>query len=378
MELELMNFRRNLHAHPELSGQEKETQRRIKEKLSQHGIQPTQDVGQFGTLYTFRFGDGPHLLVRVDIDALAIREVNDFEHRSTYDGISHKCGHDGHATIGVGLALKLQEEPLVSGTVSVLFQPSEENGEGARGILDDPSFDVHAFDAAVALHNIPGAPHHQVLWKYKNFTPAVQSLIIRLKGRTAHAAQPLTGENPTYAISEIVQEALRLEETDEKHPNYRLITPVYTEIGSKDYGNSAGYGEIHFTIRSWLQKDMEAATEAIIQSASNIATQHRLAMDTEILAVFAANQNAKEVVDAVRKAAGALDLDDHERSEPFPWGEDFGLFTQHIPGAMFGLGSGVNTPALHNPDYDYPDDITLTGVNLFYEIAKDFCVKNPV
>ncbi|MEQ9186414.1 MAG: amidohydrolase [Cryomorphaceae bacterium] len=375
MDTTLKDFRRVLHAHPELSGHERETQKRIKAILASHGITDASDVGRFGTLYTFHFGDGPHLLVRVDIDALPIQETNDFSHRSVSEGISHKCGHDGHATIGVGLAIQLHTQPLLSGTVSVLFQPSEENGEGAQGVLNDAKFDADEYDYVVALHNIPGVALHNVLWRRGNFTPAVQSLVLRLQGKTSHAAEPLKGKNPTYAIAEMIGEALRLEETDEKHPSYRLITPVYSTIGSVDYGISAGYGEIHFTIRSWHQADMDRATEEFMVEVKRIAAHHSLELSTEIVAVFASNQNHDDVIDAIIASSDSLGLTLEEKSEPFPWGEDFGLFTQCIPGAMFGLGSGVNTAALHNPDYDYPDELTTTGVNLFYEISKTICTR---
>jgi metal-dependent amidase/aminoacylase/carboxypeptidase family protein len=195
-------------------------------------------------------------------------------------------------------------------------------------------------------------------------------LIIKLTGKTAHAAQPLTGHNPSYAIAEITQWALENEQTDEKHPNYHLITPVFTEIGSRDYGISAGYGEVHFTIRSWEQSKMESVTEAFLTKVKSIAAAHKLELAHEFTAVFAANHNNHFVVDQILQSAKDLGLNHSEKAEPFPWGEDFGLFTQTIPGAMFGLGSGENTPALHNPDYDYPDEITETGINLFYAIAQ--------
>lgn len=367
----LKDFRRDLHAHPKVSGDEQETQWRIQTFLKSQGLEQFGEVGKFGTLYRFDFGPGPHILVRVDIDALAIQEVNDFPHRSVYDGFSHKCGHDGHTAIGAGLVISLHQFPLNKGKVTVLFQPAEENGEGARGILDDPAFNIDEYDYTVALHNIPGEPMHQMLWKYDGFTPAVQSLTIRLDGRTAHAAQPLTGENPSYAIAEIIAKAKSIEQTDEKHPDYRLITPIYTHIGSQDYGISAGHGEVHLTIRSWTQEDMEFTTAEFLDEVKSIAEAHKLKVTTSFLAVFAANKNHPTVVDAVKRSASALGISTQQKTEPFPWGEDFGLFTQHIPGAMFGLGSGVDTPALHNPDYDYPDEITETGVNLFLGAVKE-------
>lgn len=366
----LVEARRTLHSKPELSGQEQETQAFIQSFLEQRIGRQGRSVGQYGVLLDFDFGDGPSILVRVDIDALPIEEINTFDHKSTKAGVSHKCGHDGHTTIGLGLAERLHEEALSGGKVSILFQPAEEIGEGAKGVLADDSFDVSSYDHAIALHNIPGAPMHQLLYKTESFTPAVHSLIVKLQGKTSHAAEPLKGNNPSYAIADIIAFAKANEQTDEEHTDYHLLTPVHVMIGSQDYGISAGYGEIHFTIRSWTQETMEAATERLKAYINERASEDQLGVTYEITAVFAANKNDEGVVAHIRKAGEILGLSMKEKSEPFPWGEDFGLFTQHIPGAMLGLGSGEDTPALHNPDYDYPDEITATGVALFYETVK--------
>lgn len=371
--MNLRLFRQTLHKYPELSGSERNTATRIQAALQDIGAKSVIEIGKHGTLCTFHFGGGPHLLVRVDIDALPITEINDFDHKSTVEGISHKCGHDGHATIGVGLAQKLVKMPLEAGSVSILFQPAEEIGEGAKGILNDPRFDVKVYDFAVALHNIPGRPLHEILCKEKGFTPAVQSLIIKLNGKTSHAAEPLKGTNPGYAIAEILALSKSMQQTDEQHPDYNLITPVYSSLGSRDYGISAGYGEVHFTIRSWTQNRMEEVFETFKAKASKVAASHNLKFQAEVCAVFAANQNDPHLVNHVMHAAKNLGLTYKEKAEPFPWGEDFGLFTQHIRGAMFGLGAGTDTPALHNPDYDFPDEITATGVEMFYAIAKSVC-----
>lgn len=369
--LKLTDFRKALHQHPELSGYEVETQQRIKNFIRQQTDIDGEEIGKFGLRYAFRFGEGKKVLVRVDTDALPIQEINEFDHKSTVEGVSHKCGHDGHTTIGAGLVMKLKAEPLAVGSVDVIFQPAEEIGAGAQSILDDTKFDPSDYDYAVALHNIPGHALHKVIYRKDSFTPAVQSLMIKLKGKTAHAAQPLTGHNPAYAISEIVKWAYEHEQTDEKHPDYNLITPVYSSLGSRDYGISAGYGEIHFTIRSWEQSKMEQVTADFRNEVKRISQHHKLELEEEFTAVFAANQNDHFVVDQIVKAAKSHGLETFEKAEPFPWGEDFGLFTQHIPGAMFGLGAGEDTPALHNPDYDYPDQITETGIKLFYAIAKN-------
>lgn len=367
----LQDFRQELHANPELGGQEYETKKRIQRILSEAGINDPMEVAETGLIYKFEFGEGPTLMVRVDIDALPIQEVNDFDHKSTVEEVSHKCGHDGHTTIGVALALKLKEKPLNAGTIYLLFQPSEENGEGARSIKADSKFQELNIDYVVALHNIPGYPMHQIIWKHENFTPAVQSLIICLKGKTSHAAEPLKGINPAMAIAELVQWANQTEVTDESDPDYHLITPVYSTLGSKDYGISAGYGELHYTLRSWKQKRMLEVTESVRKKANEIAKAYELDIEMDTTAVFESNRNHEDVVNSIVKAAKDLNLDQTEKQTPFPWGEDFGLFTQSTPGAMFGLGSGEDTPALHNPDYDFPDVIIETGAMMFYAIAQN-------
>jgi amidohydrolase len=371
MNKELIAFRHDLHRNPELSGCEIRTQKSIQSFLSKFGATSPRKVGNTGLLYSFTFGNGPHILVRVDIDALPILELNEFEYKSELDGVSHMCGHDGHTTIGAGLIAKLLKSPLEGGSVDVLFQPAEENGEGAKAVIDDANFHLSSYDYAIALHNIPGAPMHQVLWKKGSFTPAVQSLIIRLYGKSSHAAQPLKGINPAYAIGEMLHMAKTLEVIDERHPDYALITPICANFGDRDYGIAPGYGEVHFTIRSWEQSKMVRITEVFTNLSKTIATSNNLGIETELTAVFASNQNDSFVSDSIKNAAKKLHLDIKECGRPFPWGEDFGLFTQHIPGAMFGLGAGLDTPALHNPDYDFPDEIIATGVNIFYTTLEE-------
>ncbi len=321
-------------------------------------------------LYHFHFGAGPRVLVRVDIDALPIQEVNTFDHRSEINGVSHKCGHDGHTVIGIGLVERLVHAPLEQGQISILFQPAEETGEGARNVLDDAEFDIRQYDFAIALHNIPGYPLHEVLWKKKQFTTAVQSVIFRFTGKTTHAAQPQQGKNPAVSIAELLTYARNTQVLNEQDLYYHLITPIYLNMGSQDYGVAAGYGEVHFTIRSRRQAHLEEITADFINFATKVARKEGVLLETETLAAFAASRNHPVVVEQLIEAAQTLGLHLTKRAVSFPWGEDFGLFTQKIPGAMFGLGGGEKLPALHNPDYDFPDEIIPTGVNLFYETAK--------
>lgn len=370
-EKKLKDFRRELHKNPELSGQEFETQKRISSFIqSEIGLEG-EKIGNTGLLYSLKFGKGPRVMARFDIDALPIQEINEFPHRSVNEGVSHKCGHDGHTSIGVGLLSNLKDEPMKAGRVDILFQPAEEIGEGAVAVLADKNFDLSSYDFAIAMHNIPGAELNKLIVKEREFTPAVHSIIFRIQGKTSHAAEPLKGDNPAYIMSEIMLKAMAMEDTDEKSESYGLITPVHSVLGSADYGISAGYAELHFTLRTWEQSKLETLTSNFINEVKHLVERRPFEFETEKLAVFAANYNEPKVVNAIKKAGKKIELNVEEKQKPFPWGEDFGLFTHKIPGAMFGLGSGIDCPALHNPDYDFPDEISKTAIEVFYNSIEN-------
>lgn len=368
---ELIQFRRELHANPEISGEEKETSRRITEFLKNHGISYTR-CGKYGVIATFNGSkEGETTLIRADSDGLPIQEVNQFEHRSTADGKSHKCGHDGHTTILLATALLLHQNEIKSGRVLLLWQPSEENGEGAEEMLSQPELESLELTRAVALHNLPGFPLSTVVTKSGPFTAAVKSLIIKLDGKTAHAAEPENGINPALGISKILQACIIRTRNVPENPHFFLITPVYVNMGDTAYGISAGQGEVHLTIRSWTNQVFEKETQELLQAIKAIGEEEKLKITTSWTQEFHANENHPAVVDQVIKAAKQLDLNLIQRSEPFKWGEDFGLFTDRYPGAMFGIGAGESTPALHNPDYDFPDELIETGSSLFYQLIAN-------
>jgi len=161
-------FRRSLHAHPELSGREVETARRVADRLA--GFAPTRIVTGLGSMRTgvcaVYEGErpGPTVLVRCELDALPIQERNTFAHRSTVPGVSHKCGHDGHMATLAALAADLHAKPIARGCVLLLFQPAEETGEGAAAVLRDPAFRaLGAPDYVYAFHNVPKFPLGAVL-----------------------------------------------------------------------------------------------------------------------------------------------------------------------------------------------------------------------
>ncbi len=265
----------------------------------------------------------------------------------------------------------LSKTPLSSGKITLLFQPAEETGAGARAMLADKRLKDFKFDYAFALHNLPGFPLHEIVVKENSFTPAVTSLIIELEGAPAHAAEPEKGTNPSLAIAAILQDVLALQNNDVSSNSLFVITPVYINAGEKAYGISASKGEIHFTMRCWQQKMLEEYKAKIEEIASDIAENEQLKIHCRYVESFAANENNSAAVNLVRKAAIEKNLNLTELEFGMKWGEDFGLFTQKYAGAMFGIGSGVNCKALHNDNYDFPDEIIESAIKIFECIAEE-------
>ena len=367
-------IRRELHQHPELSGHEARTARFAEDKLQ--AFNPTKiirHVGGHGLLVEYFFSeDGPTVLFRADIDAVAVQEPDEIPHHSQTPGVAHKCGHDGHTTILLRFARMLSEHPLTKGRILLLFQPAEENGSGSKAVLDTKVLDYYQIDKTFALHNIPGYPLHAVLCKEGSFTSAVVSVSITLTGKTSHAAEPQKGISPIPAMLTIVDELSRWNNTDMQSDDYFLSTIVEIHVGEEAYGVSAGNGVIRATLRAKTDKLLHQHAE---QLKNLVATECErtpgLQHEMEWLEPFSANENDPQSVSLVKSAAIRNNLPYLELQTPFSWGEDFGLFTQQYKGAMFGLGSGENCAPLHSPQYDFPDAVIETGATLFYTIAEE-------
>lgn len=369
---ELKVLRREIHQYPELSGEEYETRDRLLSFIRPCDPDDIYMMGETGLAVAFNGKEeGPVIHFRAELDALPIDEINDFSYASRNEGVSHKCGHDGHMTVVAGLSRLFAENPPDKGRVILLFQPAEEDGRGAISIFNDPKFDQIKPDYVFAFHNLPGFDMHQVVYKSGTFTAAAKSLIIKMEGKTSHAAEPEKGINPAYVISGILEASTKIMQTNPEKKDFSLITPVYMKLGEAGaYGVSAGCGDLRVTLRSFSNKSMNILTDKLNDIIHKIADKHGVKVTVEETETFQANMNDEESVEFVKKAAEEIGADKREISFPFKWGEDYGVFTDKFPGAMFGIGSGRDQPALHNPDYDFPDEIIETGMKMFYGISK--------
>ncbi|MEM9527115.1 MAG: amidohydrolase [Bacteroidota bacterium] len=372
MKEEILALRKELHQHPELSGQESATASRIQAFVQDH--HPTRIITGLGghglaVIYNYQ-NSGPTVAIRCELDALPIEEENTFAHRSHTKGVSHKCGHDGHMAMVSGLVYWLKEQAFSRGKVILLFQPAEETGQGAYRVLNDGKFKELDIDYFFALHNIPGAPLNSIITMQRGFSAEVQSLAIKLVGKEAHAAEPENGINPALAIAQITVALAELNVTDPQDDNFRVLTPVHLTMGQKAYGISPAAGELHYTIRTWNRERMVELKNSITNLVAQISAAHQLTHQVDWFEYFPASTNDSACNEYVDKAAKQAGLNTYARPYPFKFGEDFGWFSREYKSTMFGLGAGRKTPALHHADYDFPDEILDTGTKMFQAIIS--------
>jgi len=365
---ELKQIRQYLHKHPELSHKEKKTSEYLRNKISD--IEPDFVVKQkSGEGFWARFGKNEKgsIAFRTDIDALPIQEINEFEYKSVNEGVAHKCGHDGHATSMLGFAYNVKKH--LQNPVDLIFQAAEETGEGAESWLKDVMMRYFSPEKVFAYHNLPGFPLHSIIVRNDVFTAASVGITIKLFGKTSHAGHPERGVSPALAVADLVKHIEGLPQ-NERFNEFTLTTVVHALLGEIAFGTAPGYAEVRATLRSYSNDDLKKLQKLCEDFTEEIEKKYGLKTEVSYSEYFPATENNNQCVNIVRKAAQNLNLQIVEREEPFRWSEDFAHFTLKFNGALFGIGSGEKHPQLHNPDYDFPDEILSTAINMFTEIYK--------
>ena len=375
---ELVELRHHLHSIAEVSGKEGNTADFITEKLQEYNPDELlTSIGGNGVIARFKGKkSGPKVLIRCELDALPIAEENELDYRSKNDDVGHKCGHDGHMTILLGVAKQLAEKVPSEGEVLLLFQPAEETGEGARRVLDDEQFSGISPDFVFALHNVPGYSKHQVIVKEGVFAAASVGFIARFKGETSHAAHPEQGKSPALAVAQLVQALSGMPQFCAPLEKAAKVTVVQSHLGEQAFGTSPGYGEVMATLRTYDDTLLDELKTRARELAERIAETYDLDLEAEWVEPFPTTVNGEEAVSILQSAAANNNVEVHQKAHPFSWSEDFGHFTAAYEGALFGLGAGEDQPALHAANYDFPDEIIETGVDMFLGIIDQLTEKN--
>lgn len=364
-------FRQQLHGIPELAGEEYRTSRRVRDFFAPLRPDTTvTDLGGYGLAFVFMGPTaGPTVMLRADLDALPLSDGHRSAPRTAAANAAHLCGHDGHMAILAAVGEALARKRPASGRVILLFQPAEETGQGAAAVLADPGFVALKPDYAFALHNLPGYPFGAVVVREGPFASASRGMTVVLEGVAAHAAQPETGRSPAGAMARIITR------WGDPPPEGPLADPgtfatvVGSRLGTQSFGTAPDRAEIWATLRGPDDAAMAALAEFAEQVVAEEAGRDGLGSRLTYQDVFPATVNDDQAVATLRRAAPADGL--VELEHPFRWSEDFGRFTAAVPGALFGLGAGVDAPALHNPGYDFPDALIPRGRDVFLAVLRE-------
>ncbi|MEQ3679679.1 amidohydrolase [Pseudophaeobacter sp.] len=379
----LQSLRQALHQSPEISGEEVETAARITQELTRAGADRVwTGLGGHGVAAEFcGQQDGPTVLIRCELDALPIPEISQAPYRSQIEGKGHLCGHDGHMVMVLGVALALKTRPA-TGRVILLFQPAEETGAGAAAVINDPRWPELRPDFAFAYHNVPGRPLGEIGLCSGVSNCASRGMKIRFGGKTSHAAAPEDGVSPAGVIADLMQSLPVLGPGGDMGADFALATLTHAQLGEASFGIAPGAGELRMTLRSQtdarmdrLVQEAEAQLERALAKAAQQAGRRAEHVSATVSAtvtwhdVFLATVNDDRALTIASTAASTLGLSTHSMGQPMRWSEDFGRFgLDGAKAAMVFIGSGESQPQLHNPNYDYPDGLTPTGVALLVEI----------
>lgn len=370
---DLTDWRRALHQRPELSGAEEQTAATVTTML--RALAPDQIItglGGHGVAAVFNGAQpGPTVLFRSELDALPIPEISDLPHRSLNPGLGHMCGHEGHSTILAGLARLIARQRPARGRVVLLFQPAEETGAGAAAVIADPKFGAISPDYAFALHNLPGLPLGHTALAAGPANCASRGLKLTLTGKTAHASMPEGGLSPALALSRLIPALMALGPGGPVEPGFRLVTITHATMGEPTFGVAPGNAELWATIRTLTDDDMEGLLDDFAAALLRFAHTSDLQLSHAEHDIFAACHNDPEATAILTRAIQNFGLPLSTAGYPMRWSEDFGQFGRIAKSAMFVLGAGVDSPRLHNPDYDFPDALIGPGVGVFHRVLRD-------
>lgn len=377
---ELKAIRRDIHANPELGLEEHRTAALVAEKLRAWGIETTEGVGGTGVVGTIR-GRLPGqraVGLRADMDALALTEQTDLPYASKASGKMHACGHDGHTTMLLGAARYLAEHRDFAGTVQLIFQPAEEGRGGALAMLNDGLFERFPVDSVYGMHNTPGLPVGKFRIRKGPCAAGGAGWRVTFRGKgghggsTPHLTQDLT----------VVQAHFVLGLQSIVGRNVSPLEPAVISVGYLSGGDLNATNVmpsevvVAGTARYYAKEVRETLERRIRELAEGLASLHGATADVFIRwgAVPVVNHDAE--TDVAAAAARAIVGDDAVSTDApkSTGGEDFAFMLEKRPGAIIGIGNGVNPDgtwhALHTPKYDFNDEILPLGAAYWVSIVR--------
>ena len=378
---EMTEWRRDLHAHPELSMQESRTAQIVRDKLAAFGVDEIiNGMATHGVVGVIRSGSSDRAIgLRADMDALPIREETGLPHASTNPGVMHACGHDGHTAMLLGAAKYLAENRNFDGTVYLIFQPAEEFEGGAEKMVNDGLFTRCPMDKVYGLHNWPEAKAGTFHWRTGPVMAAVGFFDIVITGRGSHGASPHQGIDPIVVSSQIVG-ALQTIVSRSIEPIQGGVVSIGSIAGGEAYNILPERVAMKGTARWYLPEVGDKIETSMKRIIHGIAESFGASADFRFFRHAPATVNEDDAtmlaIDAAKAIAGADAV--REMRAPTMGGEDFAYMLNAKQGAylMLGGGRGKNDPLLHHPQYDFNDDILPVGASWWATLVEQQLAKD--
>ena len=371
----MQEWRRHFHANPELALEEHNTSQYIADALASLGYSVTRGIGGTGLVATLQKGAGRSIGLRSDMDALSMKEENDLSYRSRNDGVMHACGHDGHMAMLMGAAHYLAERGAFTGTVHLIFQPAEENEGGADCMIRDGLFDRFPVDAVFGLHNMPGVPLGSFAVRTGPIMASFAAFDIVVKGSGGHGAMPHTGTDTVLAAANIVTHLHEIisRNIDALEPAVLSVTKIK---GGTAYNIMPDMVALGGTVRTFNREVEDIIERRMREICEGTALATGVSVTLEYKGRYPATVNSSAETDlAVRAACDVAGADSvNSNVDPSMGSEDFSLMLQQRPGAYMLLGTGDRGEGtrLHQPRYDFNDDLLVIGASWWVRLVELF------
>ena len=381
--------RRDIHAHPELCFEELRTADLVAQNLADWGIPIHRGMGTTGVVGIVHGRDGGAcgraIGLRADMDALPMQEFNTFDHASRHPGKMHACGHDGHTAMLLAAAQHLAQHRDFDGTVYLIFQPAEEGGGGAREMIKDGLFERFPMEAVFGMHNWPGMAVGQFAVSPGPVMASTSEFKITIRGKGGHAAMPHTGIDPVPIACQMVQSFQTIISRNKKPVDAGVIsvTMIHTGEATNVVPDSC---ELQGTVRTFTLEVLDMIEARMKQVAEHTCAAHEATCDFEFVRNYPPTVNSAAEADFARKVMASIVGEANVLvQEPTMGAEDFAFMLQARPGAYCfiangdgghrDLGHGGGPCTLHNPSYDFNDDLIPLGATYWVRLAEEWLAQ---
>jgi hippurate hydrolase len=375
---ELRELRRDIHAHPELAYEENRTSQIVAERLASWGIEVHRGIartGVVGVVHGKKNGSGRGVGLRADMDCLPMHETSNLPYKSTHAGRMHACGHDGHTTMLLGAARYLAETRDFDGTAYLIFQPAEEGGAGGQKMVEEGLFERFPANEIYAVHNWPGLPPGQISVRPGPVMAATDEIQFTVHGKGGHAAMPHLTLDPVVVAAQIIT-ALQTIASRNVNPLDAIVVSVCSmqtsQLGA--FNVIPDFVKLVGTVRSFRPETRDLAERRIKEIVPGVAKALGASAEVDYRRGYPATINSeREAAFAAQVGERVFGKDNvFTDAEPTMGGEDFSFMLQARPGAyvFLGQGGGPNGCYLHNPGYDFNDDVIPLGAGYLAALVE--------